>query len=339
MVRTAVHRMRVPYIILLTSDRQQLLRNLEVRFAMSSALLKAALVIPISITALSLAIAGMAGAQTLRDYLPTPQPNSGNENTRTPFSQVLPSDAGNPPSGAPTKTQRHGRTTTLGGATTSGVRTPILCFQPGIGWLNISTLAAPQDHATAGNSSRSVAPGEGSNTIRQAAASGRLNSGARPPAAVECTAISKDTVAPGIGRYDFAGEYKSGLSNPAQSVGEHNTSRSLLEPWPTGTQVLEPSDPINTAAQIKALQSREYISPIRLRRLSRNAPDLESRLELRRIQNGLQKKPNKGATEEGRNHSAGPATVRHRLFSSNKPPCDRNNGRATSHAPCSRAHR
>jgi hypothetical protein len=306
---------------------------------MSSALLKAALKIPVSIMALSLAMAGMAGAQTLRDYLPTPQPTSGNENTRTPFSQVLPSDAANPPSGTPTDHQRHGRTSTLGGARTSGVGTSSLCFQPGLGWINKPMLPAPRNYATAGNSSRTVVPGESPNVIRPTTTSGRLYSGARPPAAVECPAISKDAVAPGIGRDNLAGGYKSVLWNPAQSVGEQDTSRSLSEPRTTGTETLEPSDSIHTAAQIKALQNREYVSPIRLRRLSRNVPDLGSRLELRRIQTGLQKRSSKGATEQARKNSAGPATPRHRLFSSNKPPCDRKNGRATSHGPCSRAHR
>ena len=302
---------------------------------MSAALLKAALVIPVSIMALSLGLAEMAGAQTLRDYLPTPQPNGGNEDTRTAFSQILPSDSGNPSSGTPIKPQRNRRASTLGGAGINGVRTSSLCFQPGIGWINTPVFPAPKDHAPSENPSRTGAPGESLNVVRHTTATGRMYSGARPPAAAECPSISKDAVAPGFGREDLAGGYKSLLWNPAQSVGEHNTSRSLL----VGTETLESSDPINTAAQIKTLQNRQYVSTIRLRRLSRNAPDLESRLELRRIQTGLQKKPNKGATEQARNHSAGPAALRHRLFSSNKPPCDRKNGRATSHGPCSRTHR
>ena len=306
---------------------------------MSSALLKAALVIPVSVMALSLATAGMAGSQTLRDYLPTPQPSNQNENTRTPFSQVLPSDAGNPPSGTPTKPPRHGPSSTLGGAGTSGVLTSSLCFQPGIGWLNTPMLPAPQDHATTGNSSRTGAPGESSNLVHHTTANRSLNSGARPSAAAECPTISKYAMAPGNGRKDSASWNKGLLWNSAQDLGGNDTSGSLIEPWTIATGTPKTSDAISTAAQIRDLRNREYISPIRLRRLSRNVPDLESRLELRRIQAELQKRPNKGATEKGRNNSTGPATFRHGLFSSNKPPCDRTNGRATSHAPCSRTHR
>lgn len=340
---------------------------------MRSTLLKAAPVKFLPAIAAWLALAGMAGAQSSPNTQSAPLPTGLSQNAPVASSQVAPSDSGSSSSGTHLDRPIPGRGHTPGGAKSAGTRGMLtsganefhiqqLCFQPGIGWFAAPLPPVLQDSAGDGKSSDTGVSGSNSNLVHYPTVYRGVYSGAKVPRASQCPSISPDAFAPGIGRGDSAGEIQKQLSNPVQGVGEndillgrlpgnlnaksaniddHMKHAPELHPWLTPTETLDPYNPMNTPEQLKALQGRAYISPIKLRRLSRNVTDLKARLELRRIQAALQKRPGKETTED-RTTLAPLATqgrVSRRILSMMKKSCDQKNEKAHSHVPCSRVKR
>jgi hypothetical protein len=199
---------------------------------------------------------------------------------------------------APRKAAKAGN---LRGALTTDTipkESPGLCFQPGIGWQRVP----------AGKPSGSGTPGCGTSSnieaTKSAAAEGLESSYAQHPG-------GKDEIGPGIKLEDvIAGNHGQATASGAASMNAGTlaslSGTSLFNPtsgaasgrrmmplgsMPSGgTHRASGSEPGVSADQVKDLKSHAYVSPITVRRMMRNASDLQTRIKLQELQSKLSNK-------------------------------------------------
>jgi hypothetical protein len=243
----------------------------------------------------------------------------------SPMSTVAPSDIAVAPSGTDDRParRRQGRSLSASAATgrrsAEGLNLPHLCFQPGIGWTAVPAAAFTPGTDPNDNPSDSDKPGashsqqvsRGLYSVSKSGASGEC-----PPTPLPQPA-SPGTNDEGI-REDSYLELKNSLltPNPGQSsdksirpfsgAGKNPLAKPTLE-LPGGLKSNGSYDSIDPSAalgQLKVLRHRAYISPVKLRRLSRNMQNLETRLELRQMNADVQKRKT-GRTAEDQNKGTG----------------------------------
>lgn len=73
------------------------------------------------------------------------------------------------------------------------------------------------------------------------------------------------------------------LLNPASSSSATRLTMGLGQDLPGGKHFSSRAGPSSSASSVKELEGHAYVSPIKLRKMMRNAPDLETRLRLRRL--------------------------------------------------------
>jgi hypothetical protein len=321
------------------------------------------------VTGVWLALAGLGCAQASQNSLAPPQAITSSLQAPSVSRQVAPSDMGASSTTHKNRLSQEGRSipagstaARTGGALNPGgsaISIPRLCFQPGTGWVAISVSAVDHDNAEA-ESSFARGAGTNSHLVRHPRVSRGFYSGARSSGASECPSMPRDSVAKGISREDSTSTDKSGL------LSSDNQARVISRRWPQGkppskgasidgdshpatelNQKLAIDDTpttyssIDTAAQLKTLKSRAYLSSVRLRRLSRNVPDLKSRLELRRIQGEFTKRKTIGTPKD---QDASIHRAAHKPFARSTPlfekaHCDRITEKLSSPSPCSRVNR
>jgi len=131
-----------------------------------------------------------------------------------------------------------------------------------------------------------------------------------------------DTLHPLLGAGQYT-EPDSGQTNPAL-----NFSGGLRH-----SEGHDQSDPNATFETLKALRGRAYVSPVKLRQLSRNVQDLQTRLELRRMQTEVDKQErSERAKEYQSTFAAGHKQNDRRNLSARRHDCAQKTGASKSKA-------
>jgi hypothetical protein len=196
---------------------------------------------------------------------------------------------------------------------------PQLCFQPGIGW-TATTAAATPERASA-------------NHPFQARAS--VSSAQRALKGSECPPMPPSQGLANAGAETFDGA-KFDMTNYLPTMDDRMTSSG-------GFQVLSPDAGTGNAAratsaftlsegatshgtdkeigpeaaleELEALRRRAYVSSVKLRRLSRNVQDMETRMELRRVNQEVEKRDVRSTTKMQENTDTS-TTANHKPFNS-----------------------
>jgi len=276
-------------------------------------------------------------------------PTGRNSVSSAPQSgQIAPSDGvpssgmvlgGNPPT-SKTGTRKSAGTGNLRGSLSMGAIPGVpshLCFQPGIGWQPVSMQA----FGDTDKSSTPDTPGSrGSGTIEaKGSVTGGSSkpvyaqpSGTRQATSNDCPGMLTNSMTPGAAMNEMtmgkesqarmsvrstnmnAGAQNWLQANSALNPASSTASRRLmmgLTTMPTGgTHVAERTGSGLAAAQTNRLKTHVFVSSIELRRMMRQAPDLQTRIELQELQDRLAKqshiptevsKKRKAANEQGKN--------------------------------------
>lgn len=173
-----------------------------------------------------------------------------------------------------------------------------LCFEPGIGWQLVSTPATVSTEMLSAPGLHMVSTLNGRETKTSATDYGLQSAYARSAGATkaepdECPAIlANPTTSGALG--------DSIVGNPFQTIPSVPTSSGTFQRHfvglgsaPIGYIPASASSrsSVPAAGQIAGLKTKAYLSPIKLRRMMRNAHDLQTRIELRELQD----RPTKGS--------------------------------------------
>ena len=194
-----------------------------------------------------------------------------------------------------------------------------LCFEPGIGWQSIpisapvsmemlnvrsssmgSVAGRPETKDSASNSgSRSKsARSLGANTAVENGCPTRLTN--IPASRAISDVISADRVrsitsVPSTRINSRASKWLD-IGSSTNPAGNATSQRHFVSfgSVPIGNNHFAARSTSSISAdEVTALKSRAYLSPIKLRRMIRNAPDLQTRIELRELRDRLTKRPHK----------------------------------------------
>lgn len=247
--------------------------------------------------------------------------SSKNGDVSVDSSQIAPSDAANPTlprADRPVPRRRPHESASLQKENKNllprkaPVNAPRLCFQPGTGWIELPPPSASAEEYAAkpgDGSTKSDSPGTKTSELRP-----RKISGAQVPSleATECSsAISYPVPNPsqnaGLHNGQLLSDYRSvpdkgfvpsGLSKELPGLdGTYNGNSSLAtqsdhDSFRIHRQSALGSPSVTPIDQLKLLENRAYISPVKLRKLSRNVPDLQTRLKLRQLQTKVENEKN-----------------------------------------------
>jgi hypothetical protein len=197
-----------------------------------------------------------------------------------------------------------------------------VCFQRGIGWLRIpqSSMTSMQRTSAMGSSAATQAgaspPGSESGTVSV------LPSGTHQTKLDQCAGIPT-SAASGAAIETMAADGQSKgansdmrttdanagaqnwlqadtLLNPASGAASTRLTMGLTSSF-SSSKHFSHGTPGSSTNSIQEFETQAYISPIKLRRMMRNAPDLETRFKLRELSEEEMKKPSKSAGS-GPNH-------------------------------------
>jgi hypothetical protein len=205
-------------------------------------------------------------------------------------------------SGPPTRQMVVGKTRKSGNSRSSLATgtMPGLCFQPGVGWQRMPTEQPSEPAARDTNTSLGLAASEANPPSIYP-----RPSNTKPPRSAECAGILTDkkvlgarvdrfTILNRPGSIGSARPTKPGTVTSLQVNGPyHANGNAGLESVKT-TQSAMPSastyfaseaGPDAQSDQVNSRAYRAYISPIKLRRLIRNAPDFRTRIKLEQLEN------------------------------------------------------
>ncbi len=164
-----------------------------------------------------------------------------------------------------------------------------LCFEPGAGWVRVPQVAGPSNgngaNAPAGSVSGARGRGATSTRARVSPCPSQWSGAtaarrAEPSQDSGLTGTAQDKLtasglsAPGAAA-TYSGSLGTGSLSPASlSQGQ---AASFKRDHPSSAS----SEP--AGSDVDSLSTRAYVSPIRLRRMLRSAPDLQTRLKLRNL--------------------------------------------------------
>lgn len=192
-----------------------------------------------------------------------------------------------------------------------------LCFAPGIGWQRIpsSPLRVTEKVSTNGIPGGGASGGMGADG--GAAGGSSISVYAQPSRAKqslsnECPGTLTSPIAPGVAIGDEIGDkhaqvmtsvratsmnagaqdwlQANSVLNPASSAASQRLTMGLSSTPTGGTHVSAGTRSGVSEAQINGLKAHAYVSSIELRRMIRNAPDLQTRIKLQELKNNLAKK-------------------------------------------------
>ena len=215
---------------------------------------------------------------------------------------------------------------------------PRLCFQPGVGWTTAPTAAFMRNDGSTQNAgpiqndgSKGKASGEGAAganpglQIRH----GVTGFGALHPSSECPTMLLPQDATIATGQDSSPQNSASRFMNPSLTSGadlsQYNTFQTLMPDHPLsgigssgqakpafdfpeglkGSRTHDVRDPNFALEQLKVLRRRAYISDVKLRRLSRNPQNIETRLELRRMNTEVEKRKKTKRAGEDQDTSTG----------------------------------
>ncbi len=300
----------------------------------------------VSGAAFALASIGLASAQAPMS-MPS-APAGGGPGQKTPnISQstvYAPSDIAASASGMQQERRPRGRQGSLlstYSATGQGLaegqpNLPRLCFQPGVGW-----TTAPAASFTAMQNAGTQNDGSGDNSSDKnkssASASLPIRHGVSalggPRESTECPPMllpQDATTNPGSSAANSASKFMNPSFKTDTDLSQYNSFQALLPSGPmSGTgnsaqsrpafdlpegfkssRIHDPKDPTFALEELKALRRRAYVSDIKLRRLSRNPQNLETRLELRHMNTEVEKRKKAKRSAEDQDNSTDKESVK-----------------------------
>jgi hypothetical protein len=215
---------------------------------------------------------------------------------------------------APRKAAKAGN---IRGTLTTGTiskESPLLCFRPGIGWQRVP----------AGRLSGADTPGCDTSSNIEATESATAESSesgnhGQATASGGATRMNAGTLASLSG---------TSLFNPASSAG---SGRRMVPPgsMPSGsTHRASGSEPGVSADQVKDLKSHAYVSSITVRRMMRNASDLQTRIKLQELQSKLSNKTHVSTVSSKGNPARKGRSKDHHVSTADSSPMSDGHGRA-----------
>ena len=193
---------------------------------------------------------------------------------------------------------------------------PRLCFQPGVGWTTIIDPSVTQNEGMEERSSDIGKPGGNPSAQFKHG----VPSTGKSPNVTECPPITvgqagvsavesnnpfsyseHQSVNPRLNSITTDGSLQSFLrANRASGLGGNADTQPPfgIHQGFESEGIADPTHPNDALAALKTLQHRAYISPIQVRRLSRNVQDIEMRLELRQMNTRLGKRKEAKTEEE-----------------------------------------
>lgn len=216
-----------------------------------------------------------------------------------------------------------------------------LCFQPGIGWQPVpepvfgdtGKLGAPHiagRGAPAGPVASGFATGGSSRLLNAQSSRGtHRRSSACPGPPMNATAIEAI-----VGNVPANNQINGVAATPLVDMNGGAQYRLQTNPAPTpanrfafqpstmggssapvgGNQSSAGTRPGTSADQVGSLANHAYVSPIKLRRMIRNAPDLQTRMRLREMQKNLAEKSRIPAANQPGNNPMGKNTTGNRAM-------------------------
>ncbi len=235
----------------------------------------------------------------------------------SPTAAHAPSEIAIAPSGTPddySSRRRQGSplgaNAAMGRRSAEGANLPHLCFQPGIGWTSVPAAVAPAgtnkpeaDHSphnrrgaySAGNAG--VQADCPQSPLPQTAPQENDGDGNSDHSYLE---IKNSLLTSDPGQSSYNGIQPLLANNPLSATKDSAVARPALD-LPGGLKSkgsYASSDPGAALEELKALRRRAYVSPVKLRRMSRNMQDLESRLEFRQMNTEVQKRKAKRTAQD-----------------------------------------
>jgi hypothetical protein len=179
------------------------------------------------------------------------------------------------------------------------------CFQPGFGWQRRPQTSANSTRQTSAQGSDAATLARGSSVGAKSGTVNALPSGAGQSNLDQCPGIMTSATAPGaVAETSVVGEQSKTansdirdtsanagtkdwlkadtLLNPAGSIASTQLTMGLTSGL-SSKHSSSGTGPNASASSIQAFETRAYMSPIKLRRMMRSAPDLETRLKLREL--------------------------------------------------------
>lgn len=245
-----------------------------------------------------------------------------------PSGQIAPSDSATPSiSQAESEAGKRYTQQSPGGKNRNNIRSMLasggdsgkssgLCFQPGVGWQRIpqNSLDSAPKISSAGSNAVASEMSTSANSNGLSSKMNQINSD-------QCPSSLTDALAHGALIENKTGEQpqatdsnmrtnsmNSGaqdwldantLLNPSSSLTSTRLTMGLGSNLSSGKHFSQGAEPNSSSDSVQQFESHAYISPIKLRRMMRNAPDLETRLKLRR----LSEKQKKKSKEPAEDHS------------------------------------
>jgi hypothetical protein len=229
-----------------------------------------------------------------------------------PSGAIAPSDSAVPSGSAPQsgpmvvkkKTQKPSNVSNVRSKLTTGAvpgESQGLCFQPGIGWQRVPQNSdnSAQKTSSVGSSTRTTEVGASSSGMSQVSQD--------QCAGITTNALARGAVVENIVAGEQSHEADSNirttnanfgvqnwlnadtLLNPASSSAATRLTMGLSQGLP-GSKHFSPAKPSSSASSVQEFEAHAYISPIKLRKMMRSAPDLETRLKLEKLNEEQEKK-------------------------------------------------
>jgi hypothetical protein len=223
-----------------------------------------------------------------------------------PSGPISPSDSaiqsGSAPQSGPVtvkkKTQKPSSVSNVRSKLATGAvpgESPGLCFQPGIGWQRVPQNSVDFTHKTSpvGGSTSTTEVGassSGMSQVSQDQCAGIMANGSARGAVVENIVAGKQSPAADSNIRTTNANFgvqnwldADTLLNPASTSAATRLTMGLRPSLADSKHFSQGTGPSSSANSVQEFEAHAYISPIKLRKMMRSAPDLETRLKLRKL--------------------------------------------------------
>ena len=176
---------------------------------------------------------------------------------------------------------------------------PGLCFQPGVGWQRVppepsgapaklGANAAPGLEASGANPQSIYAQSSSAKPAHSSDCGGTSNQKALIAGAEEVTIFNRPASIRSAGSTTPGTVTKLQMNSPQHPHGSASLESGVTTPSaipPVPTYAGSEAEPNARADQVNLRAFHAYVSPIKLRRLIRNAPDYRTRIKLQQLEN------------------------------------------------------
>jgi len=243
---------------------------------------------------------------------PWAQPQSNVTLTPLPSAQIAPSNSAVGSDSATQSGLAAPKKNTQKSASVSNVRSTLatgsvpgesqsLCFQPGVGWQRVpqNSVNSTQKTLPVGSSTRTTEVGSSSPGMSQVSRD-------------QCAGIMTNALAPGAVENIIAGERSHAtesnirttnanvgvqnwlnadtLLNPASNLAATRLTMGLSSRLAGSKHFSQGTAQSSSANSLQEFEGHAYVSSIKLRKMMRSAPDLETRFKLRRLSEDQKRK-------------------------------------------------